>query len=63
MSASSAPPSDPAGSGRAPSSKRIESLKFFVLAFVLLPVLSVAVVGAYGFSVWFLQMIYGPPGL
>jgi nitrate reductase NapE len=29
---------------------------------VLAPVLAVAIVGGYGFIVWILQMIYGPPG-
>ncbi|HBI07822.1 MAG TPA: nitrate reductase [Erwinia persicina] len=29
---------------------------------VLFPLLSVALVGTYGFAVWFLQMLFGPPG-
>ena len=35
---------------------------FLFLTVVLAPVLAVAVVGGYGFVVWILQMIYGPPG-
>jgi periplasmic nitrate reductase NapE len=35
---------------------------FLFLTVVLAPVLAVAVVGGYGFVVWALQMIYGPPG-
>ncbi|MBB6210662.1 periplasmic nitrate reductase, NapE protein [Novispirillum itersonii] len=61
MSASSSP--DPSAPCRDSGSRRTETLKFLFLAFVLLPAISVGVVGAYGFSVWFLQMIYGPPGL
>lgn len=43
--------------------KRRELLTFLFLAAVLVPVLSVAVVGAYGFSVWMVQLIAGPPGM
>jgi nitrate reductase NapE len=35
---------------------------FLFLTVVLAPVLAIAVVGGYGFIVWVLQMIYGPPG-
>lgn len=63
MSAPSSPSPDRSAPGPNTSSKRIETLKFLFLAFVLFPVLSVGVVGAYGFSVWFLQMVYGPPGM
>ncbi len=44
-------------------SKRRELLTFFLLAAVLFPVLSVAVVGAYGLSVWMYQIVNGPPGM
>lgn len=63
MSAFPSPPSAPSAPGGNTSSKRTETLTFLLLAFVLLPALSVGVVGVYGFSFWFLQMIYGPPGL
>lgn len=63
MSASSSPSPDRSAPCRGRDSKRTEILKFLFLAFVLFPALSVGVVGAYGFSVWFLQMLYGPPGM
>jgi periplasmic nitrate reductase NapE len=39
-----------------------ELAMFLFLTVVLAPVLAVAAVGGYGFVVWMLQMIYGPPG-
>lgn len=42
--------------------KRREITMFLVLAFAIWPILAVAVVGGYGFSVWIYQMIMGPPG-
>ncbi|WP_284205294.1 trimethylamine N-oxide reductase system protein TorE [Psychromonas marina] len=45
------------------NNKSSEWKTFFLLTVCLFPVLSVAVIGAYGFSIWFLQMfIMGPPG-
>lgn len=41
---------------------RKETRLFYFLIVVLFPALSVAVVGGYGFIVWFLQMLLGPPG-
>ncbi len=35
---------------------------FLFLTVVLAPVITVAVVGGYGFAVWMLQLINGPPG-
>ncbi|CAO3426357.1 nitrate reductase NapE [Azospirillum doebereinerae] len=35
---------------------------FVLLAILIWPVLSIAVVGGYGFLVWMSQMILGPPG-
>ena len=32
-----------------------------LLAVVLFPVLSVAIVGGYGFLVWMYQIVIGPP--
>ena len=44
-------------------SKSSERKTFFFLTVCLFPALTVALIGAYGFSVWFLQMfIMGPPG-
>ena len=48
--------------GKAPWSRRAELALFVVLAFVLVPVASIAVVGGYGFMVWMYQMWAGPPG-
>ncbi|SEM47867.1 nitrate reductase NapE [Pseudomonas sp. ok272] len=42
--------------------RRKETRLFVFLVVCLFPLLSVAIVGGYGFMVWFLQMLYGPPG-
>jgi len=42
--------------------RRKEALLFAFLVVCLFPLLSVAIVGGYGFIIWFLQMLYGPPG-
>ena len=36
---------------------------FLFLTVVLAPVLTLAIVGGYGFAVWMLQIIAGPPGV
>lgn len=41
--------------------RRERRLVLFILVF-LFPILAVAIVGGYGFIVWILQMIFGPPG-
>ncbi len=41
--------------------KRDERIAFILLAVVLAPALSVAIVGGYGFIIWMLQIILGPP--
>ncbi len=51
-------PSPPADTG----GKRRERRLFLFLVIFLFPLLSVALVGTYGFAVWFLQMLFGPPG-
>lgn len=43
-------------------SKAQELRAFLVLSVVLAPVLAVGVVAGYGFLVWIVQMIAGPPG-
>lgn len=35
---------------------------FLFLAVVLVPLLSVLIVGGYGFAVWLYQIFVGPPG-
>ncbi len=42
--------------------RRRELITFFVLAFGIWPIVAVGVVGGYGFLVWMLQIVYGPPG-
>jgi nitrate reductase NapE len=41
--------------------KAEERRAFVLLAVVLFPVLSVMVVGGYGFLVWMYQIVNGPP--
>ncbi len=44
-------------------SSRIEERRAFViLAVFLAPILAVAIVGGYGFTVWMSQLLLGPPG-
>ncbi len=35
---------------------------FLFITVCLFPILSVLLIGGYGFTVWFLQMFMGPPG-
>ncbi len=44
------------------SLRRRELITFLALAFGIWPVVAVGVVGGYGFLVWMLQLIVGPPG-
>ncbi|MEH6477939.1 MAG: periplasmic nitrate reductase, NapE protein [Sneathiella sp.] len=42
--------------------KKVELILFVFLSFILIPALTVGLVGVYGFSVWAYQMfISGPP--
>lgn len=43
--------------------KRREWRMFLFIIVLLFPLLSVAIVGAYGFSIWMYQLISGPPGV
>jgi nitrate reductase NapE len=45
-----------------PATRRQEFLAFIILAILIWPVLSVGVVGGYGFLVWMAQLVLGPPG-
>jgi nitrate reductase NapE len=49
-------PGDPAG-----QRKKEELRSFLFLTAVMVPVLSVIVVGGYGFLVWMYQLVAGPP--
>lgn len=42
--------------------RRRETIAFVLLALVLFPILSVIVVGGFGFLVWMQQLLFGPPG-
>ncbi|CAM4181187.1 trimethylamine N-oxide reductase system protein TorE [Vibrio agarivorans] len=43
--------------------RSLEWKSFLIIAVLLFPVLSVALVGGYGFIVWMLQVfVFGPPG-
>jgi nitrate reductase NapE len=42
--------------------KRAELRVFLLLAVVLVPVISVLLVGGFGLIVWIYQLIAGPPG-
>jgi nitrate reductase NapE len=44
-----------------PQRKKEELRSFFFLTAVMVPVLSVIVVGGYGFIVWMTQLVAGPP--
>ncbi len=42
--------------------KRKEWRLFLFIILLFFPLLSVAIVGTYGFSIWMFQLIMGPPG-
>ena len=42
--------------------RRDEGIAFFLLAFVLFPVLSIILVGGFGFVLWMSHLMFGPPG-
>lgn len=42
--------------------KRREWRMFAFIVVFLFPMLTVALVGAYGFSIWMYQLLAGPPG-
>lgn len=39
-----------------------ERTSFIILAVFLAPIMSVIIVGGFGFLVWIIQLILGPPG-
>ena len=49
-------------SNEQPSSKAQERKAFIFLTVFLAPILSVSLVGAYGFIIWISQILLGPPG-
>ncbi|WP_394174328.1 periplasmic nitrate reductase, NapE protein [Thalassotalea litorea] len=42
--------------------KSRERNTFLFLTIFLAPILAVVIVGSYGFFIWMMQIIYGPPG-
>ena len=52
----------PAPSGAETSGRKNEWRKFLLLAFIGLPITMTLAIAAYGFVVWFLQILFfGPP--
>ena len=43
------------------ATRRQELFVFLFFTVVLAPVLAVAIVGGYGFSIWMYQLLSGPP--
>lgn len=48
--------------GGRPRRRRMEIFAFLFLTAVVMPALSVGVVGGYGLAVWIYHMVVGPPG-
>ncbi len=42
--------------------KKAELVASLFLTFVVIPAITVGGISAYGFMVWFLQLLNGPPG-
>lgn len=42
--------------------RRDETIVFLFLAFVLFPLLSIILVGGFGFVLWMSHLMFGPPG-
>ena len=55
-------PRKPGPADPVPRTRSQEILAFVVLAILVWPVLTIGVVGGYGFTVWMYQQISGPPG-
>ena len=52
----------PAQKSAVSSSRRAEFFVFAIIAAFIWPVVAVGVVGGYGFLIWMMQLIVGPPG-
>lgn len=44
------------------SSRRSELIVFLIIVALIWPVVTVGIVGGYGFAVWMYQLVAGPPG-
>ena len=42
--------------------KRYETIAFLFLSVILFPVMSIILVGGFGFIIWMQQLMFGPPG-
>lgn len=49
-------------SDSSPSTRKEELRSFIFLSVVMAPILAVLIVASYGFTVWFYQILAGPPG-
>ena len=47
---------------RPPLTKKGERRVFLFITVFLFPALAILLVGGYGFFIWIMQMIFGPPG-
>ena len=57
--------SNNANIGRLPGavpSRRSELIVFLVIVALIWPIVTVGIVGGYGFAVWMYQLVAGPPG-
>jgi len=54
-------PSDPHVASPLPSTRQEELRSFLFFTVVMAPVLAVMIVGGYGFLVWMVQLVAGPP--
>jgi len=45
-----------------PRTKMAELSTSLFLTFILIPLLTIGGIAAYGFVIWFLQILNGPPG-
>lgn len=43
--------------------RKYELRVFLFLTVVLFPVLSISLMGGYGFIIWMTQILFGPPGV
>lgn len=43
--------------------KKDERVAFLILTVFLAPILSILIVGGYGFIIWISQILTGPPGV
>jgi nitrate reductase NapE len=59
---STAAVAEQASSAKAPQTRRSELIVFLIIVALIWPVVTVGVVGGYGFAVWMYQLVAGPPG-